>query len=752
MIGQSVSHYRILEHLGAGGMGVVYKAEDLRLGRTVALKFLPPDLTRDKAAKERFLREAQAASALDHPHICTIYGFDETADGRLFLAMAYYDGETLLRRIAPGPLPPGEAVRIAMQIAEGLAKAHAHGIVHRDVKPANVMVTADGVVKLLDFGLASLPDVTAMTGRGLALGTLSYMAPEQARGDAVDGRVDLWALGVVLYQMLSGRLPFAGDSAPTVLYRILHVTPDAVHLSRAGIPLELSRIVGRALIKEPADRYQSADEMLSDLRSYQLRADSGARALFVDRQLPSIAVLAFSDMSPEKDQDYLCEGIADELINALAGLGGLHVAARTSSFQFKGQAYDVRRIGERLGVRTVLEGSVRKAGSRLRITVQLINASDGYHLWSERYDREMDDVFALQEEIARAVVNTLKVHLTAGSEAPLMRRHTDDLEAYHLYLQAQYYWTRRYAGFLTKAMEYFERAIARDPRYALAHAGLANAYSVLGLYGLVAPKEAFPRAAAAARRALELDQGLPEAHQAMAFVRWFFDWDWAAAERDFRAALALDSSSGLTRAQLAVFLVTQGRREEGLAEAAQARAREPLSLLVGYYSALLFLYARDYERALEESQRIADLDPHFALGAWVRGEALCRLGRYDEAGEAAERAVALSSAAVFYRPLLGRTYAAIGQRARAQGVVNELLERSQGAYVAPIHFADIYLALGDYDRAFEYFDRAVADRNGFLGALVVDSVYDPIRADPRFVALLDRVGLSVEVRDRAAAC
>jgi TolB-like protein len=655
--------------------------------------------------------------------------------------MAYYDGETLQRRVAPGPLPPGEAVRIAIQIAEGLAQAHAHGIVHRDIKPANVMVTADGEVKLLDFGLAYLPEVTSMTGRGLALGTLSYLAPEQARGDALDGRVDLWALGVVLYQMLSGRMPFAGDSAPAVLYRILHATPDPVHLSGVGIPLELSRLVGRALMKDPADRYQSADEMLSDLRAYPRQSDSGATALPVDRRLPSIAVLAFSDMSAEKDQDYLCEGIADELINGLAGLGGLQVAARTSSFQFKGQAYDVRRIGERLNVQSVLEGSVRKAGSRLRITVQLINASDGYHLWSARYDREMGDVFALQEEIARAVVNTLKVHLTAGSEGPLMRRHTDDLDAYHLYLQAQYYWTRRYAGFLAKAMEYFERAIARDPRYGLAHAGLANAYSVLGLYGLLAPKQAFPRARAAAHRALELDDRLPEAHQAMAFVRWFFEWDWAAAEHDFREALALDSSSGLTRAQLAVFLVTQGRREEALAEAAQARTREPLSLLVGYYSALLFLYAHDYERALEESQRIADLDPHFALGAWVRGEALCRLGRYGEAREAAERAVALSSAAVFYRPLLGRVYAAMGEPARAQAVLDELLDRSRTGYVAPLHFADIHVALGEYDRAFACFDAAVEDRNGFLGVLIVDSVYDPVRGDPRFVTLLDRVGL-----------
>jgi TolB-like protein len=457
-------------------------------------------------------------------------------------------------------------------------------------------------------------------------------------------------------------------------------------------------------------------------------------------------VLAFSDMSAEKDQDYLCEGIAEELINALAALPGLRVAARTSSFQFKGQAHDVRRIGEQLDVQSVLEGSVRKAGKRLRITVQLINASDGYHLWSARYDRLMDDVFALQEEIARAVVETLKVRLAADAQEPLMRRHTDDLTAYHLYLQAQYYWTRRYAGFLSKAIECFGQAIARDPQYALAHAGLANAYSVLGLYGLLAPRDAFPKAGAAARRALELDDRLAEAHQAMAFVRWFFEWNWVDAEREFRQALALDPTSALTRAQLAVFLVTQGRADEGVAEAVRARTGEPLSLLVGYYTALVFLYARDYERGLEESRRIIDLDPHFALGSWVDGEILFRLRRYEEARDAAERAAALSSRPTIYLPLLGRVHAALGQRDRAQAVVDELGERSRHEYVAPLHLADIAMVLGDYDRAFDWLDRAVEDRNGFLGALAVETTYDPVRSHPRFAALLDRVGLPAPLR------
>lgn len=328
----------------------------------------------------------------------------------------------------------------------------------------------------------------------------------------------------------------------------------------------------------------------------------------------------------------------------------------------------------------------------------------------------------------------------------MIRRHTADLEAYHLYLQAQYYWTRRYAGFLAKAMEYYGRAIARDPQYALAHAGLANAYSVLGLYGAQAPIEAFPKAGAAARRALELDPGLAEAHQAMAFVRWFFDWNWAEAERDFRQALTLDPASALTRAQLAVFLVTQGRAKEGLAEALRARADEPLSLLVGYYSVLVVLYARQYDRGLQEARRIVELDPNFPLGAWVVGEALFRLGRYEEARSAAERAVALSNRPVFYLTLLGRVHAALGHRDRAQAVMDDLLERSRQGYVAPLHLADIAMAVGDYDKAFEWLDRAVADRNGFLGAIAVEATYDSVRSDPRFAALLVRIGLDTAVQ------
>jgi serine/threonine protein kinase/tetratricopeptide (TPR) repeat protein len=739
MVGQAVSHYRILEPLGAGGMGVVYKAEDTRLLRPVALKFLPPALVQDAAAKDRLLREAQAASALDHPNICTIYGFEETSDGALFLIMAFYDGETVKQRLGRGPMPVADAVDLAIQAAVGLGAAHAHGIVHRDVKPANLMIAKDGTLKILDFGLACVPEATSLTGAGVALGTISYMAPEQARGEAVDARADLWSLGVVLYEMIAGRSPFAADSAPAVLNRILHTAPEPLHAMRSDTPMGLSRVIRRALSKAPEGRYESSAELIEDLRHLRRQLESGTMARAVDRRVPSIAVLAFSDMSPERDQEYLCEGIAEELITALVAVEGLRVAARTSSFQFKGQASDIRRIGEQLDVSTVLEGSVRKSGNRLRITAQLVSTSDGYHLWSGRFDRTMDDVFSLQEEIAREVVAALRLRLATESSTPLVRRHTDDLEAYDLYLQARYYWTRRYAGFLPKARERYEQAIARDPRYAPAHAGLADVHSVLGLYGVLPPRVAFAAAGASAQRALELDPALPDAYQAAAFVRWFFDWNTVEAERAFRRALTLNPQSGIVRAQLAVFLATQHRAAEGVAEAERARVLEPLSLLVGYYNGLVFFYAHEYQRGLEECRRVLDLDPQFALSHWVRGKTLLQVGQPDEAVAAASRGVDLSNRAPFHLSLLGQAHAARADRAAAGAVVDELLAKGLQTYVSPLHVADICLALGEDDRAFEYLTKALADRTGFLGALEVDESYDRVRSDPRFVHVVEEV-------------
>lgn len=504
MLGQTVSHYRILERLGTGSMGEVYLAEDLRLGRKVALKLLPSDLTRDEAAKARLIREARTASLLDHPHICTVYDIEELSTGQLLLVMAYCDGVTLKTRLEQGPLPIEEAVGLACQMAEALIEAHSRGIVHRDIKPANAMVTKSGRLKLVDFGLAHLPEATALTAAGTILGTPAYMAPEQLRGEEADARADLWALGAVLYEMLAGRPPFGGAILEAVLYSVVHEAPEPVDRVRNGLPAALVRIVNRALAKDRQSRYQQAEQMLAELHTCQARLSAGeARAVGVaTAQIPSIAVMPFANLSADPEQEYFCEGMTEELITALGAIDGLRVAAKTSTFHVKGKDLEIRAIGDQLNVETLLEGSVRKVGDRLRVTAQLVNVSDGYHLWSERYDRRLDDVFAVQDEIARAIVAKLKVKLVGPQEAPLVKRASANLEAYQLYLKGRYHFARRYKGGLEQAVDCFSRALDLDRDFAPALAGLADGLSVTGFYGFGLPRALVPKARQAAERAL----------------------------------------------------------------------------------------------------------------------------------------------------------------------------------------------------------------------------------------------------------
>ncbi|MFQ6008621.1 MAG: protein kinase [Candidatus Zixiibacteriota bacterium] len=500
MIGKTISHYKVLEKLGAGGMGVVYKAEDTRLKRCVVLKFLPPELTRDEEAKERFVNEAQAASALDHPNICTIYEIDETKDGQMFIAMACYEGETLKSIIDNRRLMIEEAVGIAIQIAQGLAKAHEQGIVHRDIKPANIIVTKDGVVKILDFGLAKLTGVTQLTKTGTTLGTVAYMSPEQAQGVTVDHRTDIWSLGVGLYQMVSGELPFRGEYEQAVIYSILNEEPEET----SEIPANLQQIVAKALAKEPDERYQQMDDMLTDLSTLRKELESASTQVTVSKEkpAPAIAVLPFVNMSADPENEYFCDGMAEELIDAFTKLEGLRVVSRTSAFSFKGKELKIQKIGEELKVSHVLEGSVRKAGKRLRITAQLINVDDGYHLWSQKYDRELEDVFAIQDDIAETIVDTLKVKLVGEKEVPLIKRYTENVEAYQLYLKGRYFWNKRHQGELQQAMAFFNQTIEKEPTHALAYTGLADSFFIIGHYCYLPPKEAFLKAKAFAQKAL----------------------------------------------------------------------------------------------------------------------------------------------------------------------------------------------------------------------------------------------------------
>jgi serine/threonine protein kinase/tetratricopeptide (TPR) repeat protein len=739
MIGTTVSHYRIVDRLGGGGMGVVYKAEDLKLRRSAALKFLPPEMTRDDSARARFVQEAQAASALDHPNICTIYEIDETPEGQSFIAMAYYDGETLKKKIERGPLSFADAMNLACQIAEGLSSAHARGIVHRDIKPANIMVTTEGKAKILDFGLAKLPEATALTQAGSTFGTASYMSPEQARGQPVDSRTDLWSLGVVLYEMIAGRRPFSGDSSQVVIYSILNNAAEPLSTTGSQLPPELSRIVSRTLAKHPSERYSSAEGLLDDLRRVQRGLDPRSSSMrAAAKVVPSLAVLPFSDMSPQRDQDYFCEGIAEELINALASLEGVRVASRTSSFQFKGQAQDIRRIGEQLSVDSILEGSVRKAGNRARITVQLIDCRNGYHLWSERYDRDLDDIFAVQDEITRAIVEKLKIRLIVEPDAPLVKHGTASLEAYNLYLQGRYYWVRRYEGFLQKAIECFEQATQKDPAYALAYAGLADGYTLLGIYGVEPPQQAAAKARPAAERAVALDDALPEAHRALGFILFNLEWNWADGERECRRAIELDPNGGLSVGLLGVELAFLGRFDEGIPLVARARALEPVSALIAYYNALVLHLARRHQEALAESDRGLVLDPHFALALYTRTQALLGLGRAQEAVVPAESAVALTN-----RPLLmanlGSAYAAAGRREEARRILAEVEDQARSAYVDPTFPALIHASLGDAESAIEDLNAGCRARSVWTLTALHNLPFDFLRGNPQFEDVRRRI-------------
>ena len=523
MIGKKISHYEILEKLGEGGMGVVYKAQDTKLKRIVALKFLPPELTRDSDAKQRFINEAQATSALDHQNICTVHEIDEVpteGQEQTFIVMACYEGETLNDKIRRGPLEIEEAIHIAIQIAHGLEKAHKKGIVHRDIKPTNIILTEDGVVKIVDFGLAKLTGQVKITKAGTTIGTAAYMSPEQARGKEVDHLTDIWSLSVVLYEMVTGQLPFKGEYEQSVIYSILNEEPEPI----ISVSMELDRIVKKALNKNPEDRYDSIEEIMTDLKALRKGIENESMKKQGEKKsVPSIAVLPFVDMSPQKDQEYFCDGMAETLINALSNISELHVVARTSAFSFKGVNLDVREIGQRLNVKTVLEGSVQKAGKRIRITAQLINIIDGYHLWSEKYDRDMEDIFDIQDEISLAIVENLKVKLLGKEKAFLVKRRTDDVEAYNQYFKGIYFVRLYTTEGYEKATEYFELSLQNDPNYALAYYGLSAVSYVKSFWGNVPPKEAYPKARIYAEKALEIDTTLAEAHAALGFINMFYD-------------------------------------------------------------------------------------------------------------------------------------------------------------------------------------------------------------------------------------
>jgi serine/threonine protein kinase/tetratricopeptide (TPR) repeat protein len=812
-------------------MGEVYLAFDTELDRTVAIKILPDAVASNQERLLRFVQEAKAASALNHPHILTIHEIG-TVGATPFIVTEFIDGDTLRQRIRNGSLTLHEILDIAMQAAGALATAHAAGIIHRDIKPENIMVRRDGYIKLLDFGLAKLTEpadsttdpeaaTKAMvnTGAGVVMGTASYMSPEQAKGTKVDERTDLWSLGVVLYEMISGQQPFAGESATETISLILQKEPVPLTRYTKEVPAELERIVAKTLTKNREERYQkgkdllvylrnlkrklevdaeidrtvppelravpptsggprmpattsgealttapasiahapsSAEYIVSGIKQHKLAAAVaaiamvlGAFGLYVylhsrDTQvtIESIAVLPFHNRSAETDSEYLSDGLAESLIYRLSQLPNLKVSPTSSVFRYKGKEIDPVKVGQELGVNAVLSGRIVQRGENLTVSAELVDVRHNKLLWGEQYDRKMSELLATQRDIAREIVEKLKLKVS-GEEKGLAKHYTESNEAYQLYLKGRFYWNKRNEESFQKALQYFQQAIERDPNFALAYSGLADTYNLLGgpeAGGNQPPNEVLPKAKAAALKALEIDETLAEAHVSLAHSKYFYDRDWAGAEREYKRAIELNPNYSVAHHWYAIYLTVHGR-PEALTEIRRAHELDPLSLSINTWYGRILASSGQVDQGIEQLRKTIELDPNFMLAYLRLGLIYEEKGMYDEAISEFRQVLKLSGSKPLGIAALAHTYALAGRRDEAQKHLEELLQLSKQRFVSPSSIAVIYIALGDKDQAFAWLEKGNDVRDLNVVRLKVDSRYKPLRSDPRFDDLVRRIGI-----------
>jgi serine/threonine protein kinase/tetratricopeptide (TPR) repeat protein len=787
----NISHYKILEKLGAGGMGEVYLAEDTRLGRKVALKVLPASYQYDPERRERFLREARAASALRSPNVAAIYDIGDS-DNAMFIAMEYVEGELLSNKLETGRLNFHLAIDIATQVAEALDEAHSLGIIHRDIKSSNLIVTPRGLVKVLDFGLAKMvappretdTDRTARLGMetapGVILGTVAYMSPEQARGLEVDTRSDLFSLGVLLYEMLTGKRPFEGGTTGDLLVSILSREPEPLAHVPVDIPAEMQWVISKALRKDKTLRYQTARDFIIDLKNLtqglntrvispasvtdagrsqtvppQARGsvvrDSATRRR-AKKHIDSIAVLPLVNSSNDPDIDYLSDGITESLINALSRIPKLRVMARSTVFRYKGREVDAQRVGLELNVRAVMTGRMQKVRDRFSIGAELVDVTDGAQLWGEQYTKGLSEMFTLQEEISSDIGEKLKLKLSSGDKRKLARQQTRNSEAYELYLKGRYHWSSWTELGFRQAMACYEQALGKDPNFALAYCGLGETYGVLSYFSPdpAQAQGALLKSKAYAQRALEIDEALSEAHLLLGNIAHLHEWDWPLAEREFRLSLELNPNLAAAHQGYGLFLMDQGRTDEAMAEMELALQLDPLSLPVntsmgfllfnaGRYSASIAQLRKSLE--LESKTEMTEMDTTFQLSCQLLGACLEREGEFDQAVNEYLRMFPSRAVSEDINRALRDSYAESGLQGFWRAFAGFAPGLAEHRVIAPLFVASIHASLGETDQAFEWMERAFSERAPTLSHIKVDPRFAAVRSDPRFSELLTRMGL-----------